>query len=113
MSMSSFWTAPKCVDNTVPVASNRCHVAYLRCQRTNREYTEECKLGQGCTYAHRDDRGHRPRSAAWGNTVVKSAPLGREGTTLDIALAAVYLASDESSYVTGTDLTVDGGWMNV
>lgn len=45
--------------------------------------------------------------------VVKSAPLGREGTTRDMANAAVYLGSDDSSYVTGTDLTVDGGWMNV
>ncbi len=45
--------------------------------------------------------------------VVKTAPLGREGSTRDMANAAVYLGSDESSYVTGTDLTVDGGWMNV
>ncbi len=47
------------------------------------------------------------------DAVIKSAPLGREGTTADIANAAIYLGSDESAYVTGADLTVDGGWMNV
>jgi NAD(P)-dependent dehydrogenase (short-subunit alcohol dehydrogenase family) len=36
-------------------------------------------------------------------------PLGRIGRPLDIANAAVYLASDESQFVTGTCLTVDGG----
>lgn len=37
-------------------------------------------------------------------------PLGRLGTPRDIADAFVYLASDESSWVTGTTLTVDGGF---
>ncbi|MEO1019689.1 MAG: SDR family oxidoreductase [Pseudomonadota bacterium] len=45
--------------------------------------------------------------------VVNTAPLRREGTPLDMANAAVFLGSDESTYISGTDLTVDGGWMNV
>jgi glucose 1-dehydrogenase len=38
-------------------------------------------------------------------------PLGRIGEPKEIGDAAVYLASDESSYVTGTMLYVDGGWL--
>ncbi|MGH8956629.1 MAG: SDR family NAD(P)-dependent oxidoreductase [Microbacterium sp.] len=40
------------------------------------------------------------------------SPLGRFGTSEDIARAAVFLASDESSYVTGADFNIDGG-MNI
>jgi len=38
-----------------------------------------------------------------------SIPMGRFGTAKEIAYAILYLASDESSYVTGTELIVDGG----
>lgn len=37
------------------------------------------------------------------------APQGRAGTSEEVARAAVYLASEESSYVTGHNLVVDGG----
>lgn len=40
-------------------------------------------------------------------------PAGRIGTGDDIAKAALFLASDDSSYVTGIELTVDGGWAQV
>lgn len=36
-------------------------------------------------------------------------PMGRQGTAWDIAKAALFLASDDSGYVTGIELKVDGG----
>ena len=40
-------------------------------------------------------------------------PLGRFGTPDEVAKAVVFLASDDSSYVTGTELFVDGGFAQV
>ncbi len=36
-------------------------------------------------------------------------PMDRAGTTEDVAYGVLYLASDESSYVTGSELVIDGG----
>ena len=46
-------------------------------------------------------------------TLSTSIPLGRLGTPDEVARAVVFLASDDSSYITGTELFVDGGFAQV
>ncbi len=43
---------------------------------------------------------------------VARQPMGRLGTPAEIAALAVYLASDESAFTTGTSQLIDGGWAN-
>src|SRR5882762_1546962 len=45
--------------------------------------------------------------------ISNNVPLGRLGTPDEIAKAVVFLASDDSSYITGTELFVDGGFAQV
>lgn len=46
-------------------------------------------------------------------TRVGEIPIGRLGQPEDIAYGALYLASDESSFVTGSELVIDGGVSNI
>jgi NAD(P)-dependent dehydrogenase (short-subunit alcohol dehydrogenase family) len=45
--------------------------------------------------------------------ISNAVPLGRLGTPADVANAVAFLASDDSSYITGTELFVDGGFAQV
>ena len=50
-----------------------------------------------------------PEEAVEGHIAL--TPLGRGGRPLEISFGALYLASDESSFVTGAELVIDGGYL--
>lgn len=56
------------------------------------------------------EMGVKRMSADKRRTLLKATPMARFATPQEIADAIYYLASTESSYVTGTDLIVDGGF---
>lgn len=66
---------------------NSIHPGYCRTPLTNRSYQDD-------------------RHFSWINERI---PIGRVGNADDIAYGIVFLASDESSYMTGSELVIDGG----
>ncbi|MHB8617965.1 MAG: SDR family NAD(P)-dependent oxidoreductase [Chloroflexota bacterium] len=49
-----------------------------------------------------------PERRAW---MLNHIPLGRAGTPADVAESVLFLAADESAYITGSTIVVDGGWL--
>jgi NAD(P)-dependent dehydrogenase (short-subunit alcohol dehydrogenase family) len=56
-----------------------------------------------------DGSNERPRGATLDAFTARAVPLGRAGLPEEIAAGVVWLASDESRYVTGAELVIDGG----
>ncbi len=46
----------------------------------------------------------------WADRVNANVPMGRAGEADEVAYGMLFLASDESSFVTGAELVIDGGW---
>lgn len=66
-----------------------------------------CSISPGVIYTPMGRR--ETESGAAAGDALKATPIGRWGTPMDIADAAEFLTSDRASFITGTDLRVDGG----
>ena len=59
------------------------------------------------------EKNYPGREAEQMKVLAAAQPIGRMGTPEEIAQLALYLASDEASFITGTDALIDGGFMNL
>lgn len=62
------------------------------------------------TFIRTPGTAERLDTPAFAADVLSRLPVGRVGTTMDVAGSVIYLASDAAALVTGTILLVDGGW---
>jgi NAD(P)-dependent dehydrogenase (short-subunit alcohol dehydrogenase family) len=64
----------------------------------------------GWTHSEMVDPALEAMPEVLGGLIAQDVPMGRVADAAEIARAVLWLCSEESSYVTGTSLTADGGW---
>ncbi len=80
-----------CAEKGFPIRCNSLHPAAILTPMW------DAMLGQG------------EQRAASLQAITADIPMGKMGEPIDVAYAALYLASDESKYLTGTEINIDGG----
>jgi NAD(P)-dependent dehydrogenase (short-subunit alcohol dehydrogenase family) len=101
------------------VASEGAHMAYHASKGAVRLMTktiavQHAKDGIRCNSVHPGTMplmrtAIRSRDPVVRAEMIKKIPMGRAGEVEEVAKAVLFLASDEASYITGTELVVDGG----
>ena len=70
-------------------------------------------LGAEVRWASCNIYSTQDHAAAARAAFIARQPMGRIGAPEEIAALAVYLASDESAFITGQAIAIDGGWTNI
>ena len=92
---------------------NRCSVAHaLRAASCSTDLRQQ-GAGVADTPGLNDLLASSPTGAERRKSIASGVPLGRLGAPDEVAKAVVFLASDDSSYITGIELFVDGGFAQV
>ena len=104
------WSMVKNCPYTVPATKYRSFRAFVPAYRHKSLKSINYQSPQhyyrfGRKGLNRDEALHRARC--------EIIPLGRIGTPQDVAQAALFLCSDESSYITAQDIILDGGLTDV
>jgi len=87
--------ALSCAKDSYNIRVNSVHPGYIHTELTEKEAA---------------DSGMTPDQ--YFEKVGKMHPIGRIGTPMDIAYVSLYLASDESAWVTGSEFVADGGYIS-
>jgi NAD(P)-dependent dehydrogenase (short-subunit alcohol dehydrogenase family) len=100
------------------IGSADSHPGYAASKGAVRLYTKAaaCKYGPHGIRVNSVHPGYMPpmlnaTNAAGRATKIEQTPLRRLGEPIEVAYGVLFLASDEASFVTGTELVVDGGYI--
>jgi NAD(P)-dependent dehydrogenase (short-subunit alcohol dehydrogenase family) len=100
------------------VASEDSHPGYAASKAAVRNYTKAaaCRYGPQGVRVNSVHPGYMPpmlnaTNAAGRQEKIAQTPLRRLGKPIEVAYGVLFLASDEASFVTGTELVIDGGYI--